>query len=109
VNPKKIWIDLGNTHYVRFFMPILEEVHVRGYKFVLTAPDSYQACQLLDLHGVSSKVVGRHSGKSRILKKAGRRFRATLEWIVECIISIAETQSLPSCLLAPTSAQRSCG
>jgi uncharacterized protein DUF354 len=108
VNPKKIWIDLGNTHYVRFFMPILEEVHVRGYKFVLTARDSYQVCQLIGLHRVSSEVAGRRSGKSRILNIAGTCFRATLEWIVECIISIAETQSLPSCLLAPTSAHRSC-
>jgi predicted glycosyltransferase len=108
VNPKKIWIDLGNTHHVRFFMPILEEVHVRGYKFVLTARDSYQACQLLDLRCLSCKVVGRHSGKSRILKVAGTRFRATLKWIVEGIISIAETQSLPSWLMSPTSAQRSC-
>jgi len=76
VKPKKIWIDLDNTPHVPFFLPIIEELQARGYTVVLTARDSYQVCQLLDFHHLSCKVVGRHWGKSRILKVAGTLFRA---------------------------------
>ena len=76
MTPKKVWIDLDNTPHVPFFLPIVEELEARGYKVFLTARDSYQVCQLLDFHNLSCKVVGRHWGKSRILKIAGTCFRA---------------------------------
>jgi predicted glycosyltransferase len=76
VKSKKIWIDLDNTPHVPFFLPIIEELQARGFKIVLTARDSYQVCQLLDFHRLSCQVVGRHWGKSRILKVAGTCFRA---------------------------------
>jgi hypothetical protein len=76
MTPKKVWIDLDNTPHVPFFLPIIEELQARGYRVLLTARDSYQVCQLLDFHNLSCKVIGRHWGKSRILKVAGTCFRA---------------------------------
>lgn len=76
MKPKKIWIDLDNTPHVPFFLPIIEEIQARGYKVVLTARDSYQVCQLLEFHRLSCKVVGRHWGKSKIMKVAGTCLRA---------------------------------
>lgn len=76
VKPKKIWIDLDNTPHVPFFLPIIEELRARGYRVVLTARDSYHVCRLMEFHGLSGKVVGRHWGKSKFLKVAGTCFRA---------------------------------
>ena len=76
MKPKKIWIDLDNTPHVPFFLPIIKELQARGYQVVLTARDSYQVCQLLEFHRLPCQVVGRHWGKSRILKVAGTCIRA---------------------------------
>jgi uncharacterized protein len=76
VKPKTIWIDLDNTPHVPFFLPIIEELRARGFRVVLTARDSYHVCRLLEFHALSCKVMGRHWGKSRILKVAGTCFRA---------------------------------
>jgi predicted glycosyltransferase len=73
---KKIWIDLDNTPHVPFFLPIIEELRARGYEVLLTARDSYQVCQLLELHHLCCRVVGRHWGKNRIMKMAGTVLRA---------------------------------
>ena len=73
---KKIWIDLDNSPHVPFFLPIIEGLEKKGYKVFLTARDSYQVCQLLRLHQLSCRVVGRHYGKMRILKLLGTALRA---------------------------------
>lgn len=73
---KKIWVDLDNSPHVPFFLPIIEELQRRGYKVVLTARDSYQVCELLRLHNLSCRVVGRHYGKNHLLKLLGTALRA---------------------------------
>jgi predicted glycosyltransferase len=73
---KTVWIDLDNSPHVPFFAPIIEEVEKRGYKVLITARDCFQVCALADLHRVSYKRIGRHYGKSKILKVAGSCFRA---------------------------------
>lgn len=72
----KIWIDLDNSPHVPFFLPIIEGLERRGYQVFLTARDSYQVCELLRLHRLSCRVVGRHYGKKWILKLLGTAFRA---------------------------------
>ena len=74
--PKRIWIDLDNSPHVPFFLPIIEELQKRGYEVLLTARDSYQVCELLRLHDLSCRVVGRHYGKKWILKFLGTVLRA---------------------------------
>jgi predicted glycosyltransferase len=68
---KKIWIDLDNSPHVPFFLPIIEEIERRGHEVFLTARNSYQVCDLLNLHGVSARVIGDHWGKNRTLKVIG--------------------------------------
>src|SRR5277367_7201066 len=73
---KKIWIDLDNSPHVPFFLPIIEGLEREGYQVFLTARDSYQVCELLRLHRISCRVIGRHYGKKWILKLLGTAFRA---------------------------------
>ena len=74
--PMKIWIDLDNSPHVPLFLPIIDELEKRGHQILLTARDSYQVCELLRLHGIACRVVGRHYGKKWILKLLGTIFRA---------------------------------
>src|SRR5271157_5415943 len=73
---KKIWIDLDNSPHVPFFLPIIEGLGKEGHQIVLTARDSYQVCELLRLHNLSCRVVGKHYGKKWILKLIGTGLRA---------------------------------
>ena len=75
-SPPKIWIDLDNSPHVPFFLPIIEGLKKQGYEIFLTARDSYQVCELLQLHQLSCRVVGRHYGKKWILKLMGTAIRA---------------------------------
>jgi predicted glycosyltransferase len=74
--PRKIWIDLDNSPHVPFFLPIIEGLERGGYQVLLTARDSYQVCELLRLHQLSCRVVGRHYGKRWVLKLLGTALRA---------------------------------
>jgi uncharacterized protein len=77
VNPgKKVWIDLDNSPHVPFFVPIVETLREQGYDVIVTARDAYQVCDLLKFYGVSARVVGRHYGKSKLMKMLGTCSRA---------------------------------
>jgi predicted glycosyltransferase len=73
---KSIWIDLDNTPHVPFFKPIIEELEKRGHPVRLTARDAFQVCDLARTMGLNCRSVGRHYGKSSILKIAGWISRA---------------------------------
>jgi uncharacterized protein len=73
---KKIWIDLDNSPHVPFFLPIMEGLEKAGYRVYLTGRDSYQVCELLRLHHLPCRVVGKHYGKSQVLKFLGTGLRA---------------------------------
>jgi predicted glycosyltransferase len=72
----KIWIDLDNSPHVPFFAPIIEELQNRNYSVVVTARDCFQVRELADLFHLNYKLIGRHSGKSRLRKLVGLCFRA---------------------------------
>jgi predicted glycosyltransferase len=72
---KKIWIDMDNSPHVPFFLPILDELRARGYELLVTARNSYQVCELLNLYNLRCRVIGRHWGKNRALKILGTLFR----------------------------------
>ena len=76
----RVWIDLENSPHVPFFTPIVAELQKRGYSVMVTARDCFQVRELADLFGVKYKLVGRHFGRSRILKIAGLGLR-TLQLI----------------------------
>ena len=68
---RKIWIDLDNSPHIPFFAPIIEELESRGYSVLVTARDCFQVLGLARLHGLRHRVIGRHYGKSKILKIVG--------------------------------------
>src|SRR5213594_2434557 len=72
----KIWIDLDNSPHVPFFAPIIEELQKRNYSIMVTARDCFQVRELADLFQLNHKLIGRHSGKSKIHKVAGLCLRA---------------------------------
>jgi uncharacterized protein len=72
---KKIWIDLDNSPHVPFFVPIVEALRDKGYEVVVTARDAYQVCELIEYYGLPAQVIGRHYGKSKILKILGTCWR----------------------------------
>jgi predicted glycosyltransferase len=73
---KRIWIDLDNSPHIPFFIPIIEELEKRGYTIFLTARDAYQVMQMVELHHLVCKKIGRHYGKSRIMKVMGTSYRS---------------------------------
>ena len=72
----KIWIDLDNSPHVPFFLPIIEELKAQGYELLVTARDAYQVRDLLEFYGVKALVVGKHYGKSKLMKLVGTGWRA---------------------------------
>jgi uncharacterized protein len=73
---KKVWIDLDNSPHVPFFAPIIEQLRNRGCKLLITARGCFQVCELANLFGLDYRRIGRHYGKSRVLKVAGLGVRA---------------------------------
>ncbi len=73
---KKVWIDLDNSPHVPFFAPIIEQLQSRGCTLLVTARDCFQVCDLANLFGLEYRRIGRHYGKSRVLKVAGLGVRA---------------------------------
>lgn len=73
---RKVWIDLDNSPHVPFFAPIIDELQQRGYAVFITARDCFQVCELAEAFKLNYKLIGRHHGKSKLLKVAGLCLRA---------------------------------
>lgn len=73
---KKIWIDLDNTPHIPFFRPIIDELNHRGYQVKVTARDAFQVYDLADHYHLTYERVGRHYGKSKVMKVVGSLIRA---------------------------------
>src|SRR5213595_3524431 len=54
--------------HVLVFRPLIELLRGRGDEVEITARDYAQTLQLLELHGLSAEVIGRHGGRSRLQK-----------------------------------------
>src|SRR4051812_50026172 len=54
--------------HVLVFRPLIEIMRGRGDEVEVTARDYAQTLQLLELHGLSAEVIGRHGGRSRVQK-----------------------------------------
>jgi predicted glycosyltransferase len=65
---KRVWIDLDNSPHVPFFLPIVDELKKRGIDVTLTARDAYQVRELLEFYKIQCRVIGGHTGKSKLLK-----------------------------------------
>lgn len=67
-----IWIDLGNSPHVPFFMALAPELGKRGHEIVWTARDYAQTVELARGAGLEFETFGSHGGKNVVRK--GLRF-----------------------------------
>jgi uncharacterized protein len=64
----KVWIDMTASAHVLVFRPLIRIMEERGDEVQITAREYAQTLQLLELHGLSAEVIGRHGGRSRLQK-----------------------------------------
>ncbi len=76
----KIWIDLGNSPHVPFFLALAPELERRGHEILWTARDYAQTVELVRRANLPVEVFGTHGGKGILQKGAkfgGRVFDLT--------------------------------
>jgi predicted glycosyltransferase len=78
----RVWIDMTASAHVLVFRPLIELLRERGDEVEITARDYAQTLQLLELHGLSAEVIGRHGGRSRVQKvrQMTHRLSALKKW-----------------------------
>jgi predicted glycosyltransferase len=64
----RVWIDMTASAHVLVFRPLIKLMRERGDDVQITARHYAQTLQLLELHGLSAEVIGRHGGRSRVQK-----------------------------------------
>jgi uncharacterized protein len=73
----RIWIDLGNSPHVPFFLAIAAELERKGHEILWTARDYAQTVELAEKANLPITVFGTHGGKSifqKIIKFSVRVF-----------------------------------
>lgn len=77
-----IWIDLGNSPHVPFFLALAEEFKSRGHEILWTARDYAQTVELAEKAGLKPEIFGTHGGKSIWRKgaKYGKRVFDLINW-----------------------------
>jgi predicted glycosyltransferase len=78
----KIWIDLGNSPHVPFFLALSKELNWRGHEILWTARDYAQTVELARKANLPVTVFGTHGGKSILQKglKFGNRVLDLVLW-----------------------------
>ncbi len=68
--------------HVLVFRPLIEILRGRGDEVEITAREYAQTLQLLELHGLQAKVIGKHGGRSRVGKARAlaSRLRSLRRW-----------------------------
>jgi uncharacterized protein len=64
----RVWIDITAPAHVLVFRPLIRLLRERGDEIEVTAREYAQTVQLLELHGIEAKLIGRHGGRSRLGK-----------------------------------------
>ncbi len=64
----RVWIDMTASAHVLVFRPLIKIMRERGDEVEITARDYAQTLQLLELHGLTAEVIGKHGGRSRVQK-----------------------------------------
>ena len=74
----RVWIDMTASAHVLVFRPLIEIMRGRGDEVEITARDYAQTLQLLELHGLTAEVIGKHGGRSRAAEGAAHGGTARL-------------------------------
>lgn len=79
----RIWIDLGNSPHVPFFLALSKEFERRGHEILWTARDYAQTVPLAQKAGLPVKIFGTHGGKGILQKglKFGGRVKDLFLWV----------------------------
>jgi uncharacterized protein len=87
----RVWIDMTASAHVLVFRPLIERLRGRGDEVEITARDYAQTLQLLDLHGLTAEVIGRHGGRSRVQKarQMTHRLGALRRWAKDRSFDVA--------------------
>lgn len=77
-----IWIDLGNSPHVPFFLALSKEFERRGHKILWTAREYAQTVPLAKKAGLPIEIFGAHGGKNIFQKgiKFLSRTSSLLNW-----------------------------
>lgn len=78
----KIWIDLGNSPHVPFFLALSKEFQRRGHTILWTARDYAQTVALAQKSKLPIEIFGTHGGKNVLQKgaKFSKRVFDLLAW-----------------------------
>lgn len=78
----RIWIDLGNSPHVPFFLALAPELKRRGHEILWTARNYAQTVELAQKANLPIEIFGTHGGKSVLQKslKFSTRFFQLLNW-----------------------------
>jgi predicted glycosyltransferase len=78
----KVWIDITGPAHVLVFRPLVQVLRERGAEVQITTREFSQNVELLRMHGMEAEVVGRHGGRSRVLKSVTMvtRLGALVRW-----------------------------
>ena len=78
----RVWIDITGPAHVLVFRPLVEVLRERGAEVEITTREFSQNVELLRMHGLEAQVVGRHGGRSRVVKSATMitRLGALVRW-----------------------------
>jgi uncharacterized protein len=60
----RIWIDMTAPAHPMVFRPIVDRLRAQGHDVELTARDYSQTIELLEMHGMTATILGRHGGAS---------------------------------------------
>ena len=87
----RIWIDLGNSPHVPFFLALSKEFVGRGHEIVWTARDYAQTVELAKKASVDPAVFGTHGGKNVVSKamKFASRVLELKQWAANKKIDLA--------------------
>ncbi len=70
----KIWFEITNSPHINMFLHIIKDLELE-HDVVITCRPLANTIELLELHGLTYKVVGKHYGKSFVKKIFGFAIR----------------------------------
>lgn len=90
----KIWLDISNSPHINLFSRMIHEL-ARSHEIIVTARALANTIDLLELHGIKHKVVGKHYGAARLAKLYGYPVRICQLWrhLEDQNIDVALSQS----------------
>jgi uncharacterized protein len=75
----KIWLEISNSPHINLFSAMIRDLG-RSHEIIVTARALANTIDLLELHGIKHRVVGKHYGARRLAKLYGYPVRICQLW-----------------------------